>query len=72
MGKKNKKDFFQSTFNKELGLEKQTTLDKYILLEKFIEKIKPTFEKILSKYLTKAGIDEVTNAIRETVSRNMK
>jgi len=47
-------------------------LDKYILLEKFIEKIRPTFEKILSKYLTKAGIDEVTDAISENVSRNMK
>ena len=72
MSKKNKKDFFQSTFTRELGLEKQTTLDKYILLDKFIEKIRPTFEKILSKYLTRAGIDEVINAIRETISRNMK
>ncbi len=72
MSKKNKKDFFQSTFTRELGLEKQTTLDKYILLDKFIEKIRPTFEKTLSKYLTRAGIDEVTYAIRETISRNMK
>ncbi len=72
MSKKNKKDFFQSTFTRELGLEKQTTLDKYILLDKFIEKIRPAFEKILSKYLTRAGIDEVIDAIREVVSRNMK
>lgn len=72
MSKKNKKDFFQSTFTRELGLEKQTTLDKYILLDKFIEKIRPTFEKILSKYLTRAGIDEVINSIRETISRNMQ
>ena len=72
MSKKDKKDFFQSTFTRELGLEKQTTLDKYVLLEKFIEKLRPTFEKILSKYLTRTGIDEVINAIRETISRNMK
>ena len=72
MSKKTKKDFFQSTFSTELGLEKQTTLDKYILLDKFIEKIKPSFEKTLSKYLTRTGIDEVIEAIREAVSRNMK
>ena len=72
MSKKIKQDFFQSTFSRELGLEKQTTLEKYILLDKFIEKIKPTFEKTLSKYLTKTGIDEVIEAIREAVSRNMK
>lgn len=72
MSKKIKQDFFQSTFTKELGLEKQTTLDKFILLDKFIEKIKPTFERALSKYLTRSGIDEIMGAIRETISRNMK
>lgn len=72
MSKKIKQDFFQSTFTKELGLEKQTTLDKFILLDKFIEKIKPTFERTLSKYLTRSGIDEIMEAIRETISRNMK
>lgn len=72
MSKKIKKDFFQSTFTRELGLEKQTTLDKYILVDKFIEKIKPTFEKILSKYLMRTGIDEVIEAIREKVLMNMK
>lgn len=72
MSKKIKKDFFQSTFSSELGLEKQTTLDKYILLDKFIEKIKPTFEKTLSKYLTWAGMDEVINTIGENISHNLK
>ena len=70
--KKLKRDFFQSTFTKDLGLEKQSTLDKYIVVDIFIDKLKPTFEKALSKYLTKSGIDEVIEAIKETVSRNLK
>lgn len=72
MVEKMNQDFFQSTFSKELGLERQTTLDKYILVDKFIERIKPNFEKTLSKYLTSAGIDEVMKAIKETISKNMK
>jgi len=72
MVEKMNQDFFQSTFSKELGLERQTTLDKYILVEKFIERIKPNFEKTLSKYLTSSGIDDVMNAIKETISKNMK
>lgn len=70
--KKPDKDFFQSTFSKQLGLEKQKTLSGFAYTEKLMKKVDPKIRNIFSKYLTDEGIEEILESIEKTIKQNLK